>query len=448
MDSAVEPDRRWSADQAGEASGSSSTSTWTRPGLEELDDLPDHRVVLQASSRRRATGAGLASAGSARLGRAFEPERDRPLEPAAARPARSSPGPRACRIASATQLYPVGSSTTRRFGPEIAGGDSRASAPSRAARAPSTHRSQPSAIASIAGDRRRSRRRRRRGRRGPAASGRPGRRRRALGAGSAQRRLGFFFSTGGAAGAGRRTRAPRAGRSARRARSRFSSRATRTRASSTSSRPCGLPRSLPRASARICSAARIVSSGQRSTTSWSRGLCRGVAASSDDVGAGGQDHRRRGGTRAARSAGRPAGRPDAAAWSTMPEGRGRRRGRRGRRAGRAVRSSLAVPSCWWTSSTVSVSPPTERSCSRSDWASRIDPPARRAIDPQRLGLGLDPLPRADLGQGLDDLLGRDPGEVVPLAAREDGDRDLVRLGRGEEELDVLAAAPPASSAGR
>ena len=38
---------------------------------------------------------------------------------------------------------------------------------------------------------------------------------------------------------------------------------------------------------------------------------------------------------------------------------------------------------------------------------------------------------------LGDLVGGDPGEVVPLATREHGDRDLVRLGRGEEELDVL-----------
>ena len=35
-----------------------------------------------------------------------------------------------------------------------------------------------------------------------------------------------------------------------------------------------------------------------------------------------------------------------------------------------------------------------------------------------------------------DRLGRDAGEVIPLAAREHGDRNLVRLGGREEELDV------------
>ena len=43
---------------------------------------------------------------------------------------------------------------------------------------------------------------------------------------------------------------------------------------------------------------------------------------------------------------------------------------------------------------------------------------------------------ADLAQCHRDHLGRDAGEVVPLAPRQDGDRNLVCLGGGEEELDV------------
>ena len=57
-------------------------------------------------------------------------------------------------------------------------------------------------------------------------------------------------------------------------------------------------------------------------------------------------------------------------------------------------------------------------------------------DLQGLGLGFDLLLLADLAQRRGDHLGRDAGEVVPLAPRQDGDRDLVRLGGGEEELDV------------
>ena len=43
-------------------------------------------------------------------------------------------------------------------------------------------------------------------------------------------------------------------------------------------RPCGLPRSRPRASARTCCAARIVSRGQRSTTACNRGRWLGEQA--------------------------------------------------------------------------------------------------------------------------------------------------------------------------
>ena len=46
---------------------------------------------------------------------------------------------------------------------------------------------------------------------------------------------------------------------------------------------------------------------------------------------------------------------------------------------------------------------------------------------QRLGLGLDPFGRHDLPQPLDDRRRLDAGEIEPLAARQDRDRDLRRL---------------------
>ncbi len=56
---------------------------------------------------------------------------------------------------------------------------------------------------------------------------------------------------------------------------------------------------------------------------------------------------------------------------------------------------------------------------------------------QRLGFDLGSLGVDDLLQPGDDRLLANAGEIEPLAARQDGDRDLRRLGRAEDELHVL-----------
>ena len=55
---------------------------------------------------------------------------------------------------------------------------------------------------------------------------------------------------------------------------------------------------------------------------------------------------------------------------------------------------------------------------------------------ERLRLDLDAFRLRDFGEMGGEGFGRDAAEVEALAAREDGDRDLVHLGRGEQELDV------------
>ena len=54
-----------------------------------------------------------------------------------------------------------------------------------------------------------------------------------------------------------------------------------------------------------------------------------------------------------------------------------------------------------------------------------------------LGLSLDTLQFGDLCKPLGDLPHLDAREIEPLAAREDGDRNIVRLGRAEDKLDML-----------
>ena len=83
------------------------------------------------------------------------------------------------------------------------------------------------------------------------------------------------------------------------------------------------------------------------------------------------------------------------------------------------------------------SPPNASSWSSSDWASRIDPPARRAISCRASSSACMPSLGDDRACSCSTICGRaDAGEVEPLAARQDRDRDLLHLGRGEDELDV------------
>ena len=57
-------------------------------------------------------------------------------------------------------------------------------------------------------------------------------------------------------------------------------------------------------------------------------------------------------------------------------------------------------------------------------------------DAEGVRLGQDPFTLTDRGEGFEHLFGADSGEVVALAAGKNGDRNLVRLGGREEELDV------------
>jgi hypothetical protein len=75
-------------------------------------------------------------------------------------------------------------------------------------------------------------------------------------------------------------------------------------------------------------------------------------------------------------------------------------------------------------------------CSSSDWLSRIEPAARRAMICSA-SARLRRLRSTQSAQPLHDRLGLDRREVEPLAARQDRDRESSRFGRAEDELHVL-----------
>ena len=361
-----------SADQdAGEA-GSSSTSTRTgrasNSSTISLTSGSSSEPVV-AGDRGRVPGAAAGLGASA--GRSNRTSTGRPSQ--RRRAARSSPGARAARRRRRPNCSPASGSMTRTLGPGSAIGRSSAELRGELRRAatPAQRRPDPPAIAAEVPA-------------GPA-SARPGRGRlrRPARAAVGPRRSGRSAAQAGSAGAqlffssgrdrrGAPTPARRAGRRARRARR--GSRAGRPGPgpSRRGSGRAGCPGAGP---------------GPRPGSAARRGSCRaasgrrppGAGASAGGSRPAGRRRprrpgpSRRGGIRAgpfSRSAGWTpvGGRLVDHAGAPRPG-----RGRPGRRAGRAVRSSLAVPSCWWTSSTVSRSPPDERSCSRSDWASRIEP---------------------------------------------------------------------------
>ena len=101
------------------------------------------------------------------------------------------------------------------------------------------------------------------------------------------------------------------------------------------------------------------------------------------------------------------------------------------------RSAGAMPSRPLTSAAVIRSLPTASSCSSSDWLSRIEPAARLA----RICSASARSPRPRLPRSGPAASGSTPtldaGEIEPLAARQDRDRNLLRLGRGEDELHML-----------
>ena len=103
----------------------------------------------------------------------------------------------------------------------------------------------------------------------------------------------------------------------------------------------------------------------------------------------------------------------------------------------AAARSARCPSSECTSSAVIRLSATESNCSKQRLAvaHRAGRPAGENL--HRLGLDLDALGRRDLREPRLDRAHVDAGEIEPLAAREDRDRNLVRLGRGEDELHVL-----------
>ena len=99
--------------------------------------------------------------------------------------------------------------------------------------------------------------------------------------------------------------------------------------------------------------------------------------------------------------------------------------------------SPAVPSMPWTSATVIRSAAKDSSCSSSDWLSRIEPAARRASTSRASGSASTPSASTICRNRSKIARGGNAGEIEPLAAREDRDRDLRRFGRAEDELHVL-----------
>ena len=180
--------------------------------------------------------------------------------------------------------------------------------------------------------------------------------------------------------------------------SRSSSRATRTRASSDAAagRASCLAsgRGTRRGSAAPPGSSRSASD-RRCSSSWAR--CRGVTGQQHRLGARRPGPWRRGGSRSVRPAARPAERPrrrsGRAAQSAAAESWSARAS-----SIASSRSSLAVPSSEWTTSTVSL----RAAGGQQPLQQRLGVAQRAAgaagDDLKRLGLGLDALSRADLAQ--------------------------------------------------
>ena len=101
----------------------------------------------------------------------------------------------------------------------------------------------------------------------------------------------------------------------------------------------------------------------------------------------------------------------------------RRRGPTGRASSRTC-SAVTAPAPWaiaW---------------SRIERPSRAEPSAARAISASASGSTSTPFGLRDRAEMGGERFGRNAPQVEPLAARQDGDRDLVDLGRREQELDV------------
>ena len=103
---------------------------------------------------------------------------------------------------------------------------------------------------------------------------------------------------------------------------------------------------------------------------------------------------------------------------------------------RAIRPRSASPSIERTSAAVTLPSPCAIAWSRIDSPSRALPSAARAITCSASSSTSTPSALRDVREMRGELARRDAPQVEPLAARQHRHRDLVDLGRGEQEFDV------------
>ena len=127
--------------------------------------------------------------------------------------------------------------------------------------------------------------------------------------------------------------------------------------------------------------------------------------------------------------GRPASRARRRARRRRLRRRPRRARRRAARTGRRrARRAPRASSSWPL--------PTASAWSRSESASRADPPARAGDEIERVGVGVDALAGEDVGEVADQLVVREQRELEVLRARADRRQHLLRIGGREHEHDV------------
>ncbi len=100
-------------------------------------------------------------------------------------------------------------------------------------------------------------------------------------------------------------------------------------------------------------------------------------------------------------------------------------------------SPETAPTVSRTAASVTLPSPTAMTWSRSVRASRTLPRPSPGHGQDGVGVGLDLLALADVGEVLGDPLGGHGPEIEPLAPRQDRRRKPLGLGRREDELDVL-----------
>ncbi len=102
-----------------------------------------------------------------------------------------------------------------------------------------------------------------------------------------------------------------------------------------------------------------------------------------------------------------------------------------------IRARSARPSMSRTRSSVTSPAPWANACSSSDWASRTEPSAARAIRPKAASSIGHLLFLRDHAQIFDQHRDLDAPQIEPLAARQNGHRNLADFRRREDEADML-----------